>query len=288
MAIRRLLQGLALTFVLSAHPGRADPASPAPAPPVTAWNGLILHACENEEGYPPFAYRGTDDHPHGYTVDLLEEGLFGTPLVLDVAFLPPKRCDSYIEGGQLDLEMEQRWDPAQPDWLPSKAIYEVTPVMVYDRTRYPQGLTAAEAFDRPDQYRGCGVLGFDYPQFAGEQIDQSSHQYAEALKKMLAGRCSFFPEYLEFAASFRLGGQRLAADPRIGWVAYPAGRDANPPPEPVTPGRVPFFIYLRQSFPDSTALMARIDATILRWHRTGHDREVLGRYLDLATLTPER
>jgi hypothetical protein len=255
--------------------------------------GQILHACENEEGYPPFTFRGPDGRPQGYSVDLLTEAIAGSGLTLDVSFLPPRRCSMHIDSGQLDLFMEETWVADQATrWLPSDAAYEATQVLFYDRARYPGGLPASEVLARPDQYPGCGLLGFVYAGFPQGQIRDWVHHYADAFPHLLHGDCAFFPEYLEFGAAFRLEGRPILDDPRFGWVINPQSRHPELrlglPPQYRAGDKSPFFFYLRRDFPSAETLIARIDATIGRWRQGGREREELARYIDVSILDRAR
>ena len=66
----------------------------------------MLHACEDEEGYPPFTFPGGGGHAVGFSVDLIDEALAGTGMRLDVAFLPTVRCNASVDNGSMDLSME--------------------------------------------------------------------------------------------------------------------------------------------------------------------------------------
>jgi ABC-type amino acid transport substrate-binding protein len=255
-----------------------------PAPP-----SRHLHACETEEGYPPFTFRDPAGVVRGYSVDLLNEALEGTGLVLDIAFLPPRRCTASVDSGVMDLSMEDAWYPDLADrWLPTDAIWEATEVLFYDRTRYADGLTVPTVLAQPDRYRGCGLLGVDYDGFAPGQVDNRSYQYKDAFARLFAGRCAFVADYLEFGAVFPLRGRALLDDPRIDWVLFPmAERPAVPHKYPFG-DRDPVFLYLRRDLPEAERLIDRIDDTIARWRRTGRHREVMARYLDLAILPPAK
>jgi hypothetical protein len=263
----------ALLLAVTAAAGAAEP----------DWHGVVLRTCETTGGYPPFAFPADDGHAQGFSVDLLNEAIAGTDLRIDVAFLPNRRCDNDIDQGRMDLSMEETWDPdVASRWLPTDAIYEVTMVMFYDRLRHPEGLTADAIRAQPQKYHGCGILGFTYQDFPPGQVDDRSYKYADAFGRMLQGGCDFVPDYLEFGAAYRLRGKPLFADPRVAWARYPLlNRPAIPTKYPFG-DKAPFFFYLRPGFPHARELIGRINDTIASWRRTGHDREVLGRYIDPA------
>jgi ABC-type amino acid transport substrate-binding protein len=262
----------ALSFSLAAPSGAA-------ADPEPDWEGRVLHACETEEGYPPFTFRGADGHTVGYSVDLVEAAIRGSGLRLDVAFLPAKRCTAETASGQLDMVLEDNWESNLGDrFLVSDAIYDVTYAIFFDRNRFPQGLTIDQIAGGPARYHGCGILGEHYALLRPGQITMELHHYDTAFTALLSGRCDFFPDTLEHAAAFQLNGRRLLDESRFGWVAV------DLPPRPnllltYDPGpKDPFFLFVRRDFPGAPALVARINATIKQWRQGKETSRVMALY----------
>jgi len=251
-----------------------------------AWAGRVLHACEDEEGYPPFTFPGGGGHAVGFSVDLIDEALAGTGMRLDVAFLPTVRCNASVDNGSMDLSMEDFWDPDfATRWRPTDAIYDGTFVLYYDRSRHPDGLVLADVLAHPDQHRGCGLLGEIYDDFPPGQIDGREHLYAEVFERVLTGACEFYPDLLEFGAAYRLNGRRLLKDGRIGYVVYPLPSRPGQPQRYDAGDKQPLYLYLRHDFPEGDALIARVNDTVARWRRTGKTAEVMARYVDLRPFT---
>ncbi len=262
----RLLAFVLLAFLASAVAARAD----------GSWQGRALHGCEATEGYPPFTFPGPDKQPRGYSVDLLNAALAGTGMRLEVAFLPTKRCSAGLDDGTLDLSMEDSWNPEFAGrWLPSDVTWQGTDVLFFDRSRHPQGISAADVIAHPKDHPGCGLLGGTYGGFGPDQIDDRAYQFANAFNRLLAGDCEFFPELLEFGTVFVYRGQKLLDNPRIGYVVQRV-------PDPTA--HDPLYIYLRRGFPDAPSFMARINDTIIRWRATGEDRATMAKYIDLSVL----
>lgn len=266
---------LLLVLLVAAGPVRAQ----------EQWHGRVLHVCEDEEGYPPFTFAGPDGAAQGYSVDLLGEALQGTGMRLDIVFLPTVRCNASVDNGSMDLSMEDFWDPDfAARWHITDSLYDGTFVLYYDRQRHPDGLELADVTAHPERHRGCGLLGEVYDVFPPGQIDGREHLYAEAFGRVMSGACEFYPDLLEFGLAYRLNGQKLLADGRIGYIRYPV------PPRPARPDRYPpgdkqpLYFYLRRDFAEGDALIQRINGTIARWRRTGQDQTVLGHYIDLAAL----
>jgi len=261
----------------------------SPARAGEAWQGRAIHGCDVEEGYRPFTYYEQDRQPRGYDVDLMREAIEGTGLRLEVRFLPPKRCASAVDSGEMDLDMADPWSDALAEaWLVSHPIWHTTDALFYDRTRFPGGLTVAEIRAHPAAHPGCGIFGYPYEDFPKGEIDTSAYTYDTAFTRMLSGHCEFVVEALEFGLEYRYRGRRLLEDPRLAVVTLPLRPQPGAPQKVDPDGRFPYYIYLRRTFPDAPALLARIDATIALWQRTGKDREVMARYLDLARLEAAR
>ncbi len=249
------------------------------------WQGRVLHACEDEEGYPPFTYIEPDGVAKGYAVELINEALAGTGMRLDLSFLPMVRCNASIDNGTMDFSMEDFWDPdLAARWRASDSLYDGTFVLYYDRQRHPDGLSAADVAAHPGEHRGCGLLGETYETFPPGQIDSRAHLYSDAFDRVLSGVCEFYPDQLEFGLAYKLHGKPLLADGRVGYVPYPVPtRPARHDRHPMN-GKQPMYFYLRAGFPDGEALIRRIDETIARWRQTGQDRVVMGRYIDLSAV----
>jgi ABC-type amino acid transport substrate-binding protein len=242
----------------------------------------VLHACEDEEGYPPFAFAGAGGEAIGYSVDLLDEALSGTGLRLDVAFLPTIRCNASIDSGAVDLSMEDFWDAGfAARWRITDSIYDGTFGLFYSRERHPDGLVLVDVLAHPEQHHGCGLLGAVYDDFPPGQIDGREHSYADALERVLKGECAFFPDLLEFGAAYRLNGRRLLKDPRISFQPYPLPRHPDRQQRYDPGDKQSLYFYLRRDFPDGEALIARINDTIARWRRSGKTTEEMARFVDL-------
>jgi hypothetical protein len=265
------------------------PAIAGPARAEESWHGRVLHACEDEEGYPPFTFPGPDGAAKGFSVDLLGEALAGTGMRLDVSFLPTVRCNASVDNGSMDLSMEDFWDPDfAARWRTSDSLYDGSFVLYYDRSRHPDGLVLADVIAHPGQHRGCGLLGEVYDVFPPGQIDGREHLYAEAFDRVLDGVCEFYPDLLEFGLAYKLHGHPLLSDGRIGYVVYPIPYRPARPHRYESGDRQPLYVYLRRDFPDGEALITRINGTIARWRRTGQDTDVMGRYIDLGALPAVR
>jgi hypothetical protein len=181
--------------------------------------------------------------------------------------------------------MEDVWTPDYAaHWQPTAAIWDATDAVYFDRTRFPTGLSIEALRAHPMEHRGCGLYGAPYDQFAEGQVDTRSYLFADAFRRMLLGHCEFVPELLEFGAAYRLGGHVLTDHPRIGVARLPLSPRPDMPEKFTPDGRYPLYIYLRKGFPDSRGLVERLNATIASWHRTGKDRAVMSRYIDLALL----
>jgi hypothetical protein len=249
------------------------------------WQGRVLHACEDEEGYPPFTYAEPEDGAKGYAVELMNEALAGTGMRLDLSFLPMARCNASLDNGTMDFSMEDYWDPDMAKrWLLSDSLYDGTFVLFYDRQRHPDGISPAEVVAHPGDHRGCGLLGESYEIFPPGQIYSRAHLYSEAFDHVLSGMCEFAPDQLEFGLAYKLHGKKLLGDGRMGYVLFPVPKLPARPDRYPANGKQPMYFYLRPDFPDAEALIRRIDDTIARWRATGRDRAVMGRYIDLSAV----
>jgi hypothetical protein len=252
------------------------PARSADAPAVPD----VLHACESEEGYPPFAFRGRDGKPAGYSVDLVNEALDGSGIRLDVTFMPPRRCSTAAEEGGQDMVMEDNWSSNLGErFLVSDSIYDATMVLIYDRNRYPRGLTAEEITGDPQHFPGCGILGEHYAGLDPGQIALEVHRYANAYAVLESGRCSFFPEMLEHAEVYRFEGQPIIGGARFGSVTI------DLPPRPnllltYDPGtKDPLFLFVRRGYGFARPLVLRLNKVVERWRKSGEEARVMARYL---------
>jgi ABC-type amino acid transport substrate-binding protein len=266
---------LCVVLLAASGPCRAD----------EPWQGRVLHACEDEEGYPPFTFPDGNGHTIGFSVDVINDALVGSGMRLEVAFLPTVRCNASLDNGSMDLSMEDYWNPDfTARWRVTDAIYDGTFVLFYDRSRHPGGLVLADVLAHPEQHHGCGLLGEVYNDFPPGQIDGRAHVYAEAVDRVLRGDCEFFPDLLEFGAAYRVNGRRLLTASPMGYVVYPLG-DRSARPQRYDPGdKQPLYLYLRHDFPEGEALIGRLNDTVARWRRSGKSAEVMAHYVDLRAV----
>jgi ABC-type amino acid transport substrate-binding protein len=274
-------------LVLALAPGCIGPVRKAAAD--EAWHGRMLRACENEEGFPPFTIPGEGGKSSGYSVDLVDSAITGSGMALELAFMPAKRCSSLAASGVLDMVMEDNAASGLDQrFLASDSIYATTYVLLYDRTRFPEGLSPAAILADPASFPGCGMWGEGYGGLPADLLPTQLHLYSSAYAALLSGRCAFFPDQLEHSAVFRLNGAAILDDPRIGWVPGPSDDTTDLPPGPGSSRREKLFLFLRRDFPAGAALIDRINQTIRLWQRTGKDEQVMEHYLGRPVPPPQR
>jgi hypothetical protein len=261
---------------LAGAPGRAEP----------GWQGMTLKACDDEDGYPPFTIHEADGKATGYSVDLMNEALAGTGLGFSISFLPTRRCTLAINSGAMHMSMEDMWNPDYAAHrLVTAPIYVGLYGLYYDRTRFPRGLSSEDVIAHPERHPGCGTLGEDYLEFAPGQLDTNAHWIGDALDRIVAGKCQFYPDIIELGGAYRWRGRPIFADPRFGFAVMHLPPGTKVPPEYLTGDRQSLYFYIRADFPSGPALIERIDQTVKRWQSTGRDVEVLSRYVDLKLLS---
>jgi len=172
---------------------------------VAAAAGIV--ACGGDNGWPPSSYFGPPQHNNarpvlGYSPDVLHAVLSASAFRPEFVLLPFRRCLSLAEQGrQVQVVMGATFSTERArQFLFSRHYLHLRPALFLWPGAAP-GLPL------------CGLVGFNYAPFGvkPDEVDEGSSSYLLVMKKMQAGRCRGFAEYVEVGRSLQLlGWARMA------------------------------------------------------------------------------
>lgn len=176
-----------------------------------------IQICDGDEEWPPFSYFERMDqgekgaHLTGFVVDLIGQILSSKEIDFEIdKQMPWPRCQTEVLRGnrfQVVLQAGSSEERRRQYHLVGP-IYTLQMSYFYARDRHPNGLAIEKAEDI-NQYRVCGLSGYDYSYewLEPEKLDADSLTYQSLAEKLQRGRCDLFLESSEILRGFdRLQG----------------------------------------------------------------------------------
>lgn len=219
-------------------------------------------ACGGENGWPPSSYFGPPQHHNarpvlGYSPDVLHAALARGPFRPEFVLLPFRRCLSLAEQGRhAQIVMGATFSAERArQFLFSRRYLHLRPALF---------LWPGAAADLPL----CGLTGFNYAPFGlqSEQVDEGSSSYLLVMKKLQAGRCRGFAEYVEVGRGLQLLGL--------------LGEEGRRLQVSVLPGLVPVPLHfmISRDYPDAERLLHLLDQRLEQLERSGQLATLLARH----------
>ncbi|OYU46496.1 MAG: hypothetical protein CFE44_01820 [Burkholderiales bacterium PBB4] len=203
----------------------------------TAWSAggskPVLSACAGQS--PPFVWMTKGLGSQGFSVELLGKVATGLGRTARIQELPWARCLRDVEAGRIDVAVDAYDDVARrTKFVYSMPYHTLTPQVFYVPVAPDSGppATTAEALQK---LKGCGVHEYTYEHYglSTARMDLNAKTNRQMLRMLLAGRCDFAVEELEYI----IGGRQTLAD----WPDETALRSYRPewaqPPQTALSGR---------------------------------------------------
>jgi len=149
--------------------------------------------CEDEKGFPPFAYKNKlSGHLEGYSIELLNLVFKDSGAKIEYKLLPWKRCISYMSYGEkMDIVLAATsTEKRREKYIFSDSFTKVHLAYYYDSKRFPNGLSINNPSDFNNLERVCGMRGFVYENYGlSEKVIQTAGSYKQLVKQLVASRC---------------------------------------------------------------------------------------------------
>jgi len=219
-------------------------------------------ACGGENGWPPSSYFGPPQHQNarpvlGYSPDVMHAALSAGPFRPEFVLLPFRRCLSLAEQGrQVQVVMGATFsDERARLFLFSRPYLHLRPAVF---------LWPGAAASLPL----CGLTGFNYAPFGlkPDEVDEGSSSYVLVMKKLQAGRCRGFAEYIEVGRGLQFLGLLGEAGGRLQPRLLP-GRDP-----------VPLHFMVSRAYPDAGQLLRQLDRQLVQLEKSGQLNALLARH----------
>ena len=199
---------------------------------------------------------------------------------LKVLELPWARCLNEVKAARVDIAIDAYDDAERRKiYQYSEPYYTLTPQVFYS-TRWSAKVTSAKSASALAKLKGCGVHEYTYEHYDldAEKMDRGAANDMQMIKKLLAGRCDYAVEELEYIV-----GQRRTTN---GWPDETELRAYQP-----NWARGPKLHFLvGRTHPDAQHLGRQLDAGIAEFVEQGsrlRAQQRLGATAAAATLQPE-
>ncbi len=228
-----------------------------------------LRACADDAQWPPFSYQEQNGAMAGFTIELLRRIFLPEHPQLRIDPLPWKRCLVATESGDYQIAIDASANPErQRVYRLSAPYYQLHPYYFYSRRHFPGGLEVARGQDLARVGPVCGVLGYNYSNFAlGDTPIKDGARDFYALAAMLhRGRCGVFIARFEIVAGMRRVGEDLLADTELGYGPIP---DAD---------REPFYLLISRNVANSERLKLTFDTRLAAMEKSGELQKLRDAY----------
>lgn len=168
----------------------------------------VLSACASQT--PPFVIMKDGVGSEGYSVELLQQIANTTGRKARIQELPWARCLRDVEAGRIDLAVDAYDDlTRRTKFAYSTAYYKLSPQVFYAPERAVKGLPATNPKEL-QELKGCGVYEYTYEHYglSPQGMDLNAKTAKQMLRMLLAGRCDYAVEELEYI----IGGRQTEAD----------------------------------------------------------------------------
>ncbi len=171
----------------------------------------IIKVCDGVEEWPPFIYFDLEDKKSkdraitGLTVEIFNEMLIGSGAKASYDLIPWKRCVSGIEHGEYHIALNAVYNESRISFaLFSKPFYSLTPSLIYDKNRFPDGVV----INNLEAGSLCGIRGYGYSTFNINEnlINSNSKDYPQSIRILERKRCVAIVTWIEpFIGLLNLG-----------------------------------------------------------------------------------
>lgn len=162
----------------------------------------LLHVCGDAIDWPPYTYIDGND-VKGEDVETLAELLPELGYTFDITMTSWTRCLRGTKAGDFQLAVSASYNKERAEhFLYTTWYYQITPYYVYSTKRFPQGLTI-DAVSDLEQYKVCGIHGYNYSDFQLSNIDQYTVNTFESITELQKQHCDVFLSWDEILSGIK-------------------------------------------------------------------------------------
>lgn len=160
---------------------------------------IVIKACNDDAGWPPFSYVNIDKNNYGFSVELLQKIFSNSNYKIKISFMPWSRCLMFTKNGGIDIALDLYFSDERAQYLDYSSDYYQLTSSIYSHKKTKLKNVVINSFNDMKKYRACGRRDFDYGHFMLSEKDfvVLANSYEQIMKLLIAGRCDFFPEESE-------------------------------------------------------------------------------------------
>lgn len=168
-----------------------------------AQGAATLSGCASDT--PPTVIMKNGRVESGFSVDLFSKAAaqFGRSAV--VYDMPWARCLVEVRAGRVDVAIDAFDDPERRKLFHyTKPYHTLTPQIFYRASADPK-IWPVKTVTQLKQFKGCGLLGYTYEHYEldAKTIDLGAKSDHQMLQKLIAKRCDYAVEELEYVVGAR-------------------------------------------------------------------------------------
>jgi len=194
---------------------------------------ITINIADDTAQWPPFTYYKVDKGKRtnkivGFSVDVISEIFKKNDINFTITLLPWKRALKEVkEGESYQLILNATYTKQrQNNYHITRSYYTLSYLAFYSAKKYPSGLVVKNTQYIKDNYKLCGLLGYNYyvNGFTEKEIDKTSlYNYDKLIKVMhhRTQRCDLFIEGYEVFVGFKTIGKNYLDDEKLKYTRIP-------------------------------------------------------------------
>lgn len=156
----------------------------------------FVHVCGDAIDWPPYTYLEGDD-VKGRDIDILNKLLPEQGLNFDMTMTSWTRCLKGTAEGEFQIAVSASYHPQRAEhYLYTDWYYQITPYFIYSTQRFPDGLSISKV-EELEQYRVCGIHGYNYSDFKLSNIKQKTINMYESVNELKQQNCDILLSWRE-------------------------------------------------------------------------------------------
>lgn len=239
-------------------------ASQAVAQPMA---GTTLNICGDAANWPPYTFV-KDGKTQGVDIDILHAILPVYRIRFKVEMLDWKRCLEGTEKNTYQIALSAtRNKERQRKFIFTRPYYSVSTNYFYSKRQHPTGFQIHSPEDLL-YHHVCGLHGYNYNTFGidSNQVNRSSRNYDQLIKRTMAGRCDLFLANREILAGFSILGKHYNDSDMVS-AQIPGARNDD------------FHMLISKRYRYRKALKQLLDKGIEQLEQTGGLKAIINHYL---------
>ncbi|ANW26336.1 amino acid ABC transporter [Vibrio coralliilyticus] len=155
-----------------------------------------LSICGDSIDWPPFTYLDGED-VKGFDLEVLNEVLMPQNITFNFTMTSWTRCLKGAKNGEFHIAVSaSHSEERAKHYLYTTWYYHITPYYLYKKSRFPQGLNI-DGVAELEQYKVCGIYGYNYGDFWLKNVEQYSHNMHELVTELEEQRCDVILSWQE-------------------------------------------------------------------------------------------